>query len=93
MRTKLLLFDLDGTLLASDKTISAATLAALRACRARGMLIGVSTSRGEKNCMDFLPKLTPDIVISSGGALVKYRGEAVYTAEFSPAFRLSRYRS
>ena len=82
---RLLLFDLDGTLLASDKTISAATLAALRACRARGMLIGVSTSRGEKNCMDFLPKLVPDIVIASGGALVKYRGEAVYTAEFSPA--------
>jgi len=85
MRTKLLLFDLDGTLLASDKTISAATLAALNACRARGMLIGVSTSRGEKNCMDFLPKLTPDIVIASGGALVKYRGEAVYMSAFSPA--------
>ena len=85
MGTKLLLFDLDGTLLRSDKSLSTATLDALDACRARGMLIGVSTSRGEKNCMDFLPKLMPDVIIASGGALVKYRGETVYTAEFPPA--------
>ena len=32
MGTKLLLFDLDGTLLRSDKSLSAATLAALDAC-------------------------------------------------------------
>lgn len=82
-RAKLLLFDLDGTLLTSKKTISAPTLAALRACRERGMLIGVSTSRGEKNCMDFLPKLEPELVISSGGALVKLGGRVIVKAAFS----------
>ena len=46
---KLLLFDLDGTLLRSDKTISQTTLKALRECRKKGILIGVSTSRGEQN--------------------------------------------
>ena len=83
MQARLLLFDLDGTLLTSDKTLSAPTLEALFACRARGLLLGVSTSRGEKNCMGFLTALEPDIVISSGGALVKSRGEVTSKAAFS----------
>ena len=80
---KLLLFDLDGTLLRSDKTISKRTMSVLQKCRERGLLIGVSTSRGEQNCLGFLEKLNPDILIASGGALVKYKEEYIYTAEFS----------
>lgn len=48
---KLLLFDLDGTLLRSDKTISQTTLKALQECREKGILIGVSTSRGGAKCV------------------------------------------
>lgn len=70
---KLLLFDLDGTLLDNEKRISQRTLAALNACREKGVLIGISTSRSEQNSLAFLPELNPDILISSGGALV---GEA-----------------
>ena len=80
---KLLLFDLDGTLLRSDKTISQGTLEALQECRERGILIGISTSRGEQNALSFIEKLQPDILIVSGGALVKYNGEYIYKAEFS----------
>lgn len=84
MEYKLLLFDLDGTLLRSDKSISEHTLSVLHRCREKGLMIGVSTSRSEQNSMTFLPKLLPDILISSGGAIVKYRGEYIYTEEFSP---------
>lgn len=80
---KLLLFDLDGTLLRSDKTISERTLNALSKCREQGMLIGICTSRAERNCMTFLSDLTPDIIIASGGAVVKCRDSYIYTAEFS----------
>lgn len=80
---RLLLFDLDGTLLRSDKTISQATRRALQECRERGMLIGVSTSRGEQNALSFIEELQPDILIASGGAMVKYHGECIYKAEFS----------
>lgn len=80
---KLLLFDLDGTLLRSDKTISPITLQALQECRKKGMLIGVSTSRGEQNTLSFIEELQPDILIVSGGALVKYHGEYIYKAGFS----------
>ena len=46
---KLLLFDLDGTLLQTDKTISKQTMQELDDCRKNGIMIGVSTSRSEKN--------------------------------------------
>lgn len=80
---KLLLFDLDGTLLRSDKTISQKTFSALKQCREKGILIGVSTSRSEQNSFVYLNELKPDILISSGGALVKYGEEYIYKAEFS----------
>lgn len=81
---RLLLFDLDGTLLRSDKTISPATLKALRRCRQKGIEIGVSTARGEQNALPFIAQLQPDVLITSGGALAKYHGEYLYKAEFSP---------
>lgn len=80
---RLLLFDLDGTLLQSNKTISKRTLSTLNRCRERGILIGVSTSRSEQNSMTFLDELMPDFLISSGGALVKNGTENIYKAEFS----------
>ena len=80
---KLLLFDLDGTLLQSDKTISTRTLSALKKMQGNDILIGVSTSRSEQNSLVFLNELMPDILISSGGALVKYKTEYIYRAEFS----------
>lgn len=80
---KLLLFDLDGTLLRSDKTISGRTLAVLQECRKKGILIGVSTSRGEQNALSFIAELQPDVLIVSGGALVKYHGDDLYKAAFS----------
>ena len=82
-RKQLLLFDLDDTLLRSDKTISERTLEALYKCREQGILIGISTSRAVHNCMTFLPELTPDLFIASGGAVIQYNGEYIYTAEFT----------
>lgn len=81
---KMLLFDLDGTLLQSDKTISKRTLSALERCRKSGVLIGVSTSRSEQNSFAYLHELMPNILVSSGGALVKYGDKYIYKAEFSP---------
>lgn len=84
MNYKLLLFDLDGTLLRSDKTISDYTLEVLEKCREKGLLVGISTSRSEKNFLTFLKELRPDVIISSGGALLKYQDEYIHKAEFSP---------
>ena len=62
-KCKLLLFDLDGTLLQSDKTISTRTLSALKKCRGNDILIGVSTSRSEQNSLVFLNELMEKVVL------------------------------
>lgn len=80
---KLLLFDLDGTLLRSDKSISEYTLSVLEKCRQKGILMGIATARGESNAPAIIPVIAPDIVISSGGALVRHGDKILYTAEFS----------
>ncbi len=80
---KLLLFDLDDTLLRSDKTISDRTLIALHKCRDSGYLIGVSTSRSEQNCMLITNDLELDVIITSGGALINRGGNYIFNASFS----------
>ena len=73
--TKLILCDLDGTLLRSDKTISGKSAEALERCRAKGMLVGFSTSRGRANIVPWEAQIQPDVLICNGGASVFYRGE------------------
>lgn len=83
MDCKLLLFDLDGTLLKDDKTISPKTLQTVKQLQKKGIWIGVSTSRSQENSMQYIKELEPDIIISSGGALVSKEGEFLFRAEFT----------
>lgn len=80
---KVLLFDLDGTLLKSDKTISDKTLDAVLKAREKGYIIGVSTSRSESNSRGFIHKVAPEIIISSGGAMVSAYGQKIVIEEFT----------
>lgn len=80
---RLFLFDLDGTLLQSDKTISRNTMEEVNRLRNNGNLVGVSTSRSEQNCKSFLGELRPDIMVVSGGALVKKEDVYIFKAVFS----------
>ena len=80
---KLLLFDLDGTLLTSKKLISDRTLKALLKCRENGIIIGISTSRSKQNSLKYITELSPDIIVSSGGALISSNDEYIFKAEFS----------
>lgn len=41
-------FDLDGTLLRTDKSVSAYTLEVLERCRKKGILLGIATARAER---------------------------------------------
>lgn len=80
---QLLLFDLDGTLLDSNKTISPRNLAALEQCRAKGILIGIATARSEPTCARFLAEVKPDVIISNGGGLVRVKGDIIYSNAFT----------
>ncbi len=80
---KLVLLDLDDTLLHSDKTISSRTIEVLEKCKLKGMLIGFSTARGESNILPYIKAVKPDVVISSSGALAKYKNDIIYSCLMS----------
>ena len=80
---RLILLDLDDTLLRSDKTISAYSAWVLRACQERGMMVAFATARGESNILPFVEQVRPDIVVSSGGAMIRCHGEIIDTQMFS----------
>ena len=84
------MFDLDDTLLRSDKTISVHTLQILNRCRERGLQIGISTSRSVQNARIFVEMLCPEIIVSSGGALVQYQDNTISYSEFS-AYEVRRF--
>lgn len=84
MRPTLILFDLDDTLLRSDKSISAYSAGVLRACQERGILIAFATARGETNIQPFIRQIEPDVVISSGGAMIRWRGKIIEAQTFAP---------
>ena len=80
---KILFFDLDDTLLHSDKTISQYTLETLKECQGRGLLIGFSTSRGQMHDSIYVKQVNPDIIIGNGGASIFYKGSSIFTASFT----------
>lgn len=80
---KLILLDLDDTLLRSDKTISDYSIQVLHQCQQKGMLVGFVTARGETNILNHIERVCPDLVISSGGALVRYRNEILHSCQIS----------
>ncbi len=82
---KLLLFDLDNTLLRRDKTLSPANRSALERCRKEGILVGICTSRGEGSARLLAGRegIPCDVFITSGGALARVGEDVVYQAGFS----------
>ena len=89
---KALFFDLDGTLLASDKTLLPSTIAALRRCREKGVHIFIATALSPR----LAQKLgwTDDITalfsggLHSNGACLVMDGHTAYTYIDPEAVRL-----
>lgn len=77
---KLIISDLDKTLLDSDKIISDYTSAVLQKCKQRGIKVAFATARSEHSCREYVLQINPDAIISNGGALVRIGDETVYRA-------------
>jgi len=67
---KLLLFDLDDTLLSSDKSVSQANINAITKCKALGMIIGYITARSPRKTKLFLKDLPCDCISYYNGATI-----------------------
>ena len=79
---KLIVTDLDNTLLRSDKTLSDYTAGVLNRCRRANIQIAFATARPERMARGFA--VEPDYVISNNGAAVSRGGAALCTREIPP---------
>lgn len=75
---KLIITDLDNTLLRSDKSISEYTVKVFEKCRAQGYVIAFATARAENAITRFVNAIQPHIIISNGGATINVNGEIIY---------------
>lgn len=80
---KVILVDLDLTLLRSDGTISDYTASVFKKCKEEGILIGFSTSRGTTRLQKYADIIHPDILICNAGACVYYKGELIHSETFT----------
>ena len=77
MKIKMIVMDLDRTLLTEDKRITGYTLSILEQCRKKGIRTVIATARSEDTTGEYSAALEPDGVIFNSGALVKAGGQAV----------------
>lgn len=75
---KLIITDLDQTLLRSDKSISPYSLETIENCKTQGIRIAIATARSETAAKKYIDLINPDIIISNGGALVNCYGKTIY---------------
>lgn len=69
-KTKLLLFDLDDTLLNSEKFVSQVNVLALNKCKSSGMFIGYITARSPRKVKTYLKDLPCDCIAYYNGASI-----------------------
>lgn len=82
MAIKIVLVDLDLTLLHSDGTLSERNIAALKKCQDKGILVGFCTSRGIPGITIFKELFTPDLLICNAGACIYYKDQLIHEENF-----------
>ncbi|MCL2235031.1 MAG: HAD family hydrolase [Defluviitaleaceae bacterium] len=78
MNVKMIVCDLDGTLLRTDKTVSDFTLEALEKCRQQGIIFAVATARSISGARLFTNYMTPDALVYNGGAGATVGGNRIF---------------
>jgi len=81
----MLVTDLDGTLLHSNKSISEYTVSVFRRCAEAGMKIVFATGRPERTAIGFAQAIRPDAVVSNNGAGASVHGQVILRKDVPPA--------
>lgn len=80
---RMILTDLDHTLLKQDGSISDKTLQILAACRAKGIRFAIATARYWIGAERYIDLLNPDYEITTDGTLVHSHGQCIYSCALS----------
>lgn len=76
---KMILTDLDGTLICSDGSISERTKLVLKRCQNYGIYIVIATARYCIGAERYIEKIQPDYEITTDGTLIHRHGEQIYS--------------
>ena len=80
---RMILTDLDHTLLRQDGSISGRTLQIISACREKGIRLAIATARYWIGAERYIDLLNPDYEITTDGTLVHSQGDCIYSCAFS----------
>ena len=80
---RLILSDLDHTLLRQDGSVSDETLRVLDVCRKQGVVFAIATARYWIGAEKYIDLLNPDYEITTDGTLIHSGRECLYSCEFS----------
>ena len=80
---RLILTDLDHTLLRQDGSVSEKTLRVIGECREKGILFAIATARYWIGAERYIDQLKPDYEITTDGTLIHSRGQCIYSCAFS----------
>lgn len=80
MNAKMIVFDLDGTLLNKDKVISDYSKEVLRKYKELGGIISIATGRLKEACTTYQIEINADYVVCHNGSIV-YKGDEVLTQQ------------
>lgn len=79
MNPKMILTDLDGTLICSDGSISERTKLILKSCQNKGIYIVIATARYWIGAERYIEEIQPDYEITTDGTLIHRHGEQIYS--------------
>lgn len=75
---RMILTDLDHTLLKQDGSVSGKTLQILTACRTKEIRFAIATARYWIGAERYIDLLNPDYEITTDGTLVHSHGQCIY---------------
>ena len=85
MKFKLIVTDLDHTLLRDDKSVSSYTLEVFRKCKEKNLLTAIATGRMVPSAKKYIDMLKPDFEITNDGALTVHHGKIIHVDELPKA--------
>ncbi|MBR3502620.1 MAG: HAD family phosphatase [Clostridia bacterium] len=83
MKVKMILTDLDHTLLRQDGGVSEKTLRTLAKCRAKGIQFAIATARYWIGAERYIELLKPDYEITTDGTLIHSKEKCIYSLAFT----------
>lgn len=85
MMIRLIMSDLDHTLLRQDGSVSEKTLRVIGQCREKGIRFAIATARYWIGAERYIDQLKPDYEITTDGTLIHSQGHCIYSCAFSIA--------